>query len=359
MSLLLDARKKLQQAQAASQEDGPHASDPASGHLPEEAGANQTGARGAGQNLFAAKFPPGPGLLPNRNLLYALGGTLLLLAGGMIYLWQLDSANSTTPLASSPPVPPPRVTPAAAPEPVVAQSAPLADPGRPDASEKPQPAAPSTKATAAPQPHGNPTTRKGIDPVSIEPKKTDPVNPLLADAYLAYRSGRLEEAQQLYLEMLQKDAHNPDVLLGLATIAEQRGENRAAAQYFGRVLALDPRNAAANAGMSALSADLDYSESRLKNLLREQSGSAALHFALGNLYAGQSRWGEAQQTYFNAYMLEPGNAEYAFNLAVSLDHLGQGKLAAQHYQRAMQLDPSRSAGFDHAQTSQRAQELMR
>ena len=33
-----------------------------------------------------------------------------------------------------------------------------------------------------------------------------------------------------------------------------------AGPYFGRVLALDPRNAAANAGMSALNADDDYDE---------------------------------------------------------------------------------------------------
>ncbi|HYR05704.1 MAG TPA: tetratricopeptide repeat protein, partial [Gallionella sp.] len=137
------------------------------------------------------------------------------------------------------------------------------------------------------------------------------------------------------------------------------GENQAAARYFGRVLALDPRNALANAGMSALNTDDDYNESRLKILLHEQGNSAALHFALGNLYARQSRWGEAQQAYFNAYALEPGNAEYAFNLAVSLDHLGQKKLAVQHYQLAIQLDPSHSAGFNHAQILQRAQELTR
>lgn len=205
--------------------------------------------------------------------------------------------------------------------------------------------------------HPNNPARSNNHPIQIEPQKTEPVDPLLMDAYLAYRGGKLGEARQRYLKMLEKDARNPDVLLGLAAIAQQQGENQAAAQYFGRVLALDPRNAAANAGMAALSADDDYNESRLKILLREQGNSTALHFALGNLYAGQSRWSEAQQAYFNASLLEPGNAEFAFNLAVSLDHLGQKKLAAQHYRRAMQLDPSHSAGFDHAQIAQRAQEL--
>lgn len=185
------------------------------------------------------------------------------------------------------------------------------------------------------------------------------IEPLLKDAYLAYRSGKLDEAQQLYLNMLRKDAQNPDALLGLASIAQQRDENQMAAQYYTRVLALDPRNAPANAGMSALSANDENNESSLKILLREQGNSAALHFALGNLYAGQSRWGEAQQAYFNAYTLESDNAEFAFNLAVSLDHLGQKQLAAQYYQRALELDQPHAAGFDHIQTSHHVQELTR
>jgi Flp pilus assembly protein TadD len=55
--------------------------------------------------------------------------------------------------------------------------------------------------------------------------------------------------------------------------------------------------------------------------------------------------------------LDPNNAEFSFNLAVSLDHLGQTKLAAQYYQRAIQLDPSHSTGFNHSQIAQRIAEL--
>jgi len=175
-------------------------------------------------------------------------------------------------------------------------------------------------------------------------------------AYLAYRSGKLDEAQRLYGEMLGKNARNTDALLGLAIIAQQRGEDVTAAEYYARVLTLDPRNAAANAGMSALSAD-EQSENHLKTLLGEQRDSAELHFALGNHYAGQSRWGEAQQSYFSAYALESDNARFAFNLAISLDHLGQDSLAVQHYQQALQLD---QAGIlDHARIEQRMHELDR
>lgn len=356
MSLLLDARRKSKQAQAAQPEAGTGPDMDA----PQDADQ----ARNTGQNLFNAKsLPPITGrTLPNRNLLYALGGTILLLAGSMAYLWYLDSASNTTPLHPAG-APPARQTPPVTATESIIQYAPTAAGNAPAPADTPVTeqfsAAPPARSAPAITTQSRSSVPARPEPIRIEPKKTVPVDPLLSDAYLAYRNGRLDEARQLYLAKLEKDARNPDVLLGLAAIAQQRGETKEAAQYFGRVLALDPRNALANAGMSALSTDDDYSESRLKILLREQGNSAALHFALGNLYTGQSRWGEAQQAYFNAYTLEPGNAEYAFNLAVSLDHLGQKKPAAQYYQRAIQLDPAHNAGFDHAQISQHAQELAR
>ena len=48
---------------------------------------------------------------------------------------------------------------------------------------------------------------------------------------------------------------------------------------------------------------------------------------LGNQLAQQGRWSEAQQEYFKAFASEPDNADFAYNLAVSLDHLRQPKLA--------------------------------
>lgn len=383
MSLLLDARKKSQQAQ--SLRDAERSTRPTELSLEEHpvkesarpdmdvpAPPPQHPARSAGQNLFSAKAPllPPARALPNRNLLLALGGTILLLGIGAAYLWHLDSASSTKPLH---PVAPPPAIPVVQQLPAVpaAQQAQLVPGIAESKSATAETGAPTVKPTAddtreTPPVESTPAVtaqssppRPGNNPIHIEQQKIELLDPLLRDAYFAYRSGKLDEAQQLYLAMFRKDVRNIDALLGLATIAQQHGEDRMAAQYYAQVLALNPRNALANAGMSSLSSDNDNNESRLKILLREQGNSATLHFALGNLYAGQSRWSEAQQAYFNAYTLESGNAEYTFNLAVSLDHLGQGTLAAQHYQRALQLDPSHTAGFDHAQISRRAQELAR
>jgi Flp pilus assembly protein TadD len=194
--------------------------------------------------------------------------------------------------------------------------------------------------------------------VAIQRKvEADTVTPALLDAYQAYQRGDYVTAAQGYRQVLSNDAHNRDALLGLAAIAQQQGQNETAQGYYRQLLALDPRDPAAQAALMAYTPDEGNTESRLKLLLAEQPRSATLHFALGNYYAEQSAWGDAQQYYFNAHSLEPSNAQFTFNLAVSLDHLGQRKLAIQYYQQALQLDVSGHSGFDRAQAQQRLNEL--
>ena len=43
-----------------------------------------------------------------------------------------------------------------------------------------------------------------------------------------------------------------------------------------------------------------------------QPDSPTLNFALGNLYAGQRRWPEAQLAYFNAHTADPTHPDYLF-----------------------------------------------
>ena len=98
-------------------------------------------------------------------------------------------------------------------------------------------------------------------------------------------------------------------------------------------------------------------ESRVKTLLSEDPGANVLHFALGNEYARQGRWGEAQQAYFKAYTEDPDNPDFAYNVAVSLDHLRQPRLALEYYRRALALGVKRSASFDQSSARKRVKEL--
>jgi tetratricopeptide (TPR) repeat protein len=94
-------------------------------------------------------------------------------------------------------------------------------------------------------------------------------------------------------------------------------------------------------------------------MLAENPGAHVLNFTLGNQFAQQGRWAEAQQEYFRAYAAEPDNPDFAYNLAVSLDHLRQPSLALQYYQRAITLAKARGASFQLQVAEDRAAQLTR
>jgi tetratricopeptide (TPR) repeat protein len=137
------------------------------------------------------------------------------------------------------------------------------------------------------------------------------------------------------------------------------GSNDQAVRQYERVLELDPRNAAAQAGLISIigQADPQLSESRLKELIsREPSGF--LYFALGNVYAKQGQWAQAQQAYFQAYQLQPDSADYAYNLAVGLEHIGQTKIALTYYRKAVDLSSGKGhASFEASRVQERIGQL--
>lgn len=169
--------------------------------------------------------------------------------------------------------------------------------------------------------------------------RDDPVHLHMRRAYGAFREGDYTGAIEAYRLALEADPLNQDALLGLAALALRTGDAQQAAQYFEATLDLDPQNSVAIAGLVALQeggSAIDR-ESFLKNMLYERPTAAHLHFSLGIQYASQARWSDAQQAFFDAFSHDPTNADYAFNLAVSLDRLGQARSAADYYRRSLNL----------------------
>lgn len=178
-------------------------------------------------------------------------------------------------------------------------------------------------------------------------RRGEPVELPLAEAYAAWRAGRLQEAERLYRQALAIDALQPDALLGLAAIAEARGERAEATVFYRRVLQSEPDHPVALAALAELAAggDAAAQESVLRQALARRPQAAALHTALGRLLAAQQRWSEAQQAFASAWQLEPASAERAYDLAVALDRLRKPAAATQMYAQAVaQAGPG--VGFD-------------
>jgi len=205
-----------------------------------------------------------------------------------------------------------------------------------------------------------PASRGDLGAISVSPAAQS-IDPLVQQGYDAFQRGDLPQARDRYQRLLQRDVNSRDALLGLAAIDLKSGDLGTAQARYLRLLELDPRDAYALAGMAALNGAVDpvQSESRLKTLIADQPEMPDLHFALGNQLAAQKRWPEAQAEYFKAFSMDPGNPDYAFNLAISLDQMHQAGPALDYYRRAVALAATRAAAFDQAQAARRVKELSR
>jgi tetratricopeptide (TPR) repeat protein len=205
---------------------------------------------------------------------------------------------------------------------------------------------------------GTPGESGAADVHVVRNNITPQVSPTLQNAWSAYQAGDLATARQQYDTALLQDPNNRDALLGSAAVAVRERNGQQAAVHYVRLLELNPNDPEALSGLVALRpGDLAQAETKLKGLLRATPESGPVLFTLGNLYAKQGRWSEAQQAYFRAYSAAPANPDYAFNLAIGLDRLNQGRLAQDYYQRALNLAQSAPAGFDPNAVRKRLAEL--
>lgn len=385
MSLLLDALKRAEQeklarsdrpdlqivgpaegqhsprqdrAEAAAGELELHPITPPPGAAGEKAAATAQAAQSA-KALFQAKAPQGKDK-PRRGLIIGLAAVIsLAVLGAAGYVW--FATRALTPLAPAPRAPAPIVAPS--PAAVVTPA------------EKPAAPAVPAPAAAAPERLKGPARRSpaelAADLLREAPARREPelrldrsqesarVPAQIAAAYDALRNGDYATARRGYQAALAADSASIDANLGLATAEARAGNISAASLFYRKALELDPRNVTALAGLAAL-ADASRPgavEARLREDVVRHPQSSALRLALGNVYAAQKRWSEAQGEYFEAHRLDPANPDIAFNLAVSLDNLGRTALAADFYRRALESARAQPGQFDPAAVSRRLAEM--
>jgi tetratricopeptide (TPR) repeat protein len=351
---------------------------PAAQAQPAAQAAEREAQRNSARKVFEAKFKEPNPKLPFYLALGALGACAV---GVVIYFWY--QLRPPYPLVNTnPPRPAAEAQVATAPErpataPAASASPGTAIPGLPGtlpssaqttsqpASSAPQSATPAVPRPASPRPPSalpaeKPLLSPAPSPEVAITRAAPQVHPRVAAGYAAYQTGDLAKARVEYEQALGDEPTNRDALLGMAAVETRNGRYEAAEAAYLRLQQIDPRDSHAQAGLLALrSTRLDplAAESRVKSLLAQDPGAHALSFTLGNQLAQQGRWAEAQQEYFKAFAADPENADFAYNLAVSLDQLRQTRLAREYYQRALALAEKRGATFDPATVRARVAQL--
>lgn len=277
------------------------------------------------------------------------------------------------------PTPAPALTTADSATDVAAPPTPASEPALPTQDgSPPQSSLPAPDTIPPPTPAIAQSALPEFTPAPLAPAQEDPpavtlrisrsaqtpqLHPQLVAAYASLRTGDYAAALPLYQQVLRDEPDNRDALLGLASAYARNGDSAAARRLYSHLLQLDPRDPMARTGvLQGLDGSGVEQESELKALVAQFPELASAAFALGNLYAAQGRWSEAQPAYFKALLLarresQNPSPDYAFNLAVSLERLGQGQAALDYYRQAAQLATTTQPAFDPSVLRARLRQL--
>jgi tetratricopeptide (TPR) repeat protein len=129
-----------------------------------------------------------------------------------------------------------------------------------------------------------------------------------------HRQGRLEEAEALFRQTLQREPENFDALHLLGAVLVQKGDHQLAIDLLSDAIKIRPTN-------------------------------AAVHFILGNAMLELSRYEDALVSYGEALKLEPHYADALVNRGNALLLLARREEALASYNRALDLQPDNALAW--------------
>jgi len=212
----------------------------------------------------------------------------------------------------------------------------------------------------------------------------------LQTAIAHHQAGRLQQAANLYRQILQTAPEHPDALHLLGTIAQQTGHPQAAIELIRKAIHCQPDNPlyhfnlsttcllngqmeeAIAAGKRALALKPDYLEAHLnlasacrelrlyeaamdhlQQVITLQPEYAEAWLNMGNILLEQQRVEQALQYYEKSHALKPGQAQTVFNIGNAHMVLGDFDKAMTCFRQSLQLRPDFGDAFGTISTIKR------
>ena len=119
-----------------------------------------------------------------------------------------------------------------------------------------------------------------------------------------HKNGKINEALNLYLELIKKEEKNPQLLFLLGTAYVQKEKTKVGIEYLKKSLSIKPENASA-------------------------------HSNLGNAFKNLNRYEEALESFDKAIQINPNFADAYSNRGVILQEMKRFDEALQSYDSAI------------------------
>jgi len=172
----------------------------------------------------------------------------------------------------------------------------------------------------------------------------------LALAVAYHQQGALQQAEQLYRQILLADPGQVDALQLLGVIAAQLGRKELAVDYFSQALRLKPDfpEAHFNLGVAVMEeGKLEEAIASFRQAIRYKPDYAEAYHNLGVALRRQGNAADAVASLQSAIQLRPDFAQAHNDLGLALAALGQQDAAVAHFREAVRLNP----GFTEARNN--------
>ena len=170
----------------------------------------------------------------------------------------------------------------------------------------------------------------------------DELSRRLNQAIAVHQTGRLAEAERLYLDILETHPNHFDAIHLLGVVRHQQGRQLEALELIGSALQRNPRSVDALSNHGAVLQRLGRHEEALTSYDRAlaiRPDDVRALYARGNLLKGLGRLEEALAGYDKVATLKPDHAEALNNRGNTLAELSRQEEALASYERALAIRP--------------------
>jgi protein O-GlcNAc transferase len=183
----------------------------------------------------------------------------------------------------------------------------------------------------------------------------------LAIALQYHQAGRLQEAEQLYRQILAADPQHADAWHALGVLAHHTGQPLTAAEYIARSIGLNPNVAERHRNLGLTLQALGRFEEAVgcfRTALKLDPSLAETHVSLGHVLQAMGKWDESAESYRLALGVKPDCAEAYNGLGNALvDQQGLEEAVA-CYRKALQLNPDLSEAYNNLALALHQQEKL-
>ena len=165
----------------------------------------------------------------------------------------------------------------------------------------------------------------------------------LQKASQLHGQGQLNEAEQLYRQVLSADPQNADALHLLGILLHQTGRSAEGIDFIGRAIKKDPRAVQFHLNLANVygeSGQPELAAESLRNAIALEPRAIEPRLHLGRYLNGElSRPREAVKAFRQVLALAPNHVEVTADLASALHQLGEKTEALQYYAPALRAAP--------------------